>query len=118
MSGRRVEAALLLGYVLAHQDDFDVRWCRGTIAEEIFEPWVGRIAAAGGRVLGGRRVASVEPPSPPGSPGPDGESGRGRVVATTAEGVREVYDPDVVVMATGVVRKWNIPIPIPRPGTK
>ena len=30
---------VLYGYVLAHQDDFDVRWCRGTVAERIFQPW-------------------------------------------------------------------------------
>ena len=53
---------VLYGYVLAHQDDFDVRWCKGTIAEEIFTPWVNKMRAMGGPdvLLGGRRVQTVE----------------------------------------------------------
>lgn len=86
------------GYVLAHQDDFDVRWCKGTIAEEIFQPWVSAIRNAGGRVLGARRVALVEPPGDPRRESPN----KGRVVATTADGISETHRADVVVMATGV----------------
>ena len=74
---------VLYGYVLAHQDDFDVRWCKGTIAEEIFAPWVKRMREAGGPnvVLGGRRVQTVEL----GEPGD-----RARVTVTIANGTSEV----------------------------
>ena len=70
-------------YVLAHQDDFDVRWCKGTIAEEIFAPWVKRMREAGGPnvVLGGRRVQTVEL----GEPGD-----RARVTVSNANGTSEV----------------------------
>ena len=53
---------VLYGYVLAHQDDFDVRWCKGTIAEEIFLPWAREISRVGGSdvLCGGRRVQTVE----------------------------------------------------------
>jgi len=47
-------------YALAHQNDFDVCWPRGSIAETIFTPMVDRIKTAGGQVgrpqqLQGRR---------------------------------------------------------------
>ena len=85
--------------MLAHQDDFDVRWCKGTIAEEIFAPWKREIEKVGGEVFGGRRVARVELAT--------GESNkrRSRVVATTRDGdvvEEETHEADVVVMATGV----------------
>ena len=86
---------VLYRYVLAHQDDFDVRWCKGTIAEEIFTPWAAKMRETGGPdvLRGGRRVQTVEL----GEPG-----SRARVVATAANGTSEIYDADVVVMATGV----------------
>ncbi|KAG9442876.1 hypothetical protein H6P81_018730 [Aristolochia fimbriata] len=31
---------MLYYFLLAHQKDFDVKWCRGTVNEKIFEPWV------------------------------------------------------------------------------
>lgn len=37
-------------YALAHQNDFDVCWPRGSVAETIFTPMVNRIKAAGGQV--------------------------------------------------------------------
>jgi hypothetical protein len=52
-------ASLLLLYLsmqfdaaLAHQNDFDVCWPRGSIAETIFTPMVERIQSAGGQVVG------------------------------------------------------------------
>mmetsp|Transcript_3449 Transcript_3449/g.12444 ORF Transcript_3449/g.12444 Transcript_3449/m.12444 type:complete len:551 (-) Transcript_3449:93-1745(-) len=83
--------AVLNNYVLAHQPDFDVRWCRGSVAEQIFGPWVHRILEAGGVIEGGtavekiavrnNRVASL----------------RARRGGTTLE-----YTPDYVVLAAGV----------------
>lgn len=37
-------------YALGHQNDFDVCWPRGSIAETIFTPMVNRIKASGGQV--------------------------------------------------------------------
>jgi len=56
-------AAAALGalyyYVLAHQADFDVCWCKGSIAEVIFKPWLELIMSQGCRVLGNNRVVDV-----------------------------------------------------------
>ena len=58
--GEQCSAAAALGmlyyFILAHQPDFDVVWCRGTVGEKIFTPWVQRIEAAGGKVITNRRV--------------------------------------------------------------
>ena len=51
--------AALYYFALAHQADFDVRWCRGAVAERIVAPWVAALRARGAAVLGGRRVAEV-----------------------------------------------------------
>ena len=61
--GEQCSAAAALGmlyyFILAHQADFDVLWCRGTVGERIFRPWVERIEQAGGRVLTHRRVTDL-----------------------------------------------------------
>ena len=61
--GEQCSAAAALGmlyyFILAHQPDFDVRWCRGTVGAQIFRPWVKAIEAAGGQVLAHQRVSDV-----------------------------------------------------------
>jgi uncharacterized protein with NAD-binding domain and iron-sulfur cluster len=61
--GEQCSAAATLGmlyyFILAHQADFDVVWCRGTVGEMIFRPWMARIEQAGGRVLTQRRVSDL-----------------------------------------------------------
>ncbi|MDY6784259.1 MAG: FAD-dependent oxidoreductase [Cyanobacteriota bacterium] len=61
--GEQCSAAAALGmlyyFILAHQPDFDVVWCRGTVGEKIFKPWVQQIESAGGKVLANRRVNDV-----------------------------------------------------------
>ncbi len=61
--GEQCSAAAALGmlyyFILAHQPDFDVRWCRGTVGEMIFRPWVKQIEQAGGRILANHRVSDV-----------------------------------------------------------
>lgn len=61
--GEQCSAAAALGmlyfFILAHQPDFDVVWCRGTVGEKIFRPWVERIEKAGARVLPNRRVTDL-----------------------------------------------------------
>mgnify|MGYP001791561233 CR=1 FL=1 len=62
--GEQCSAAAAIGmlyyFILAHQPDFDVRWCRGTVGEMIFRPWVERIEALGGKVLANKRVSDVQ----------------------------------------------------------
>jgi uncharacterized protein with NAD-binding domain and iron-sulfur cluster len=61
--GEQCSAAAALGmlyyFILAHQPDFDVVWCRGTVGEKIFQPWVARIEQAGGKVLTNQRVGDL-----------------------------------------------------------
>ena len=61
--GEQCSAAATLGmlyyFILAHQSDFDVVWCRGTTAEMIFQPWVEKITSQGGKVLTNQRVSDI-----------------------------------------------------------
>lgn len=61
--GEQCSAAAALGmlyyFILAHQPDFDVVWCRGTVGEKIFQPWIERIEKAGGKVLTNQRVSDI-----------------------------------------------------------
>ena len=61
--GEQCSAAAALGmlyyFILAHQPDFDVVWCRGTVGEKIFKPWIEKIEKAGGQVLTNKRVSDI-----------------------------------------------------------
>lgn len=61
--GEQCSAAAALGmlyyFILAHQPDFDVVWCRGTVGERIFKPWVQQIEEVGGKVLTNKRVSDL-----------------------------------------------------------
>jgi uncharacterized protein with NAD-binding domain and iron-sulfur cluster len=61
--GEQCSAAAALGmlyyFILAHQPDFDVVWCRGTVGEKIFAPWVQKIEKVGGKVLTNKRVTDI-----------------------------------------------------------
>ncbi len=61
--GEQCSAAAALGmlyyFILAHQPDFDVVWCRGTVGEKIFKPWIESIEKAGGKVLTNKRVSDI-----------------------------------------------------------
>jgi uncharacterized protein with NAD-binding domain and iron-sulfur cluster len=101
--GEQCSAAAALGmlyyFILAHQPDFDVVWCRGTVGEMIFRPWVQRIEQAGGKVFTQRRVTDLILA--------DGDSGNGEKTGSlpTATGVvcgDEVFEADAVVFAVGV----------------
>ncbi|KAK9823485.1 hypothetical protein WJX72_003089 [[Myrmecia] bisecta] len=94
--GEQLSAAAALGalyyFVLAHQADFDVRWCRGPVAERIFRPFIGKLEALGGRILAGRRVQRIEA----------GTAGLpSRVVVSSGDSV-EVHECDVLVFSVGV----------------
>ena len=90
--GEQCSAAAALGmlyyFILAHQPDFDVVWCRGTVGEMIFRPWVERIEQAGARVLTHRRVSDLTLDS----------TGK----ATGVVCGDEVFDADAVIFAVGV----------------
>ncbi|WP_036486141.1 FAD-dependent oxidoreductase [Myxosarcina sp. GI1] len=61
--GEQCSAAAALGmlyyFILAHQPDFDVVWCRGTVGEQIFKPWIESIEKSGGKVLTDKRVSDI-----------------------------------------------------------
>ncbi|KAL6963679.1 hypothetical protein U1Q18_034685 [Sarracenia purpurea var. burkii] len=55
----RCSAAATLGmlnFILAHQKDFDLVWCRGTVKEKIFEPWMDSMRNQGCKFRERRRV--------------------------------------------------------------
>lgn len=62
--GEECSAAAALGmlyyFILAHQPNFDVVWCRGTVGEMIFQPWINKIEELGGKVLTNQRVTDIE----------------------------------------------------------
>ena len=62
--GEQCSAAAALGmlyyFILAHQPDFDVVWCRGTVGEYIFNPWVKQIEQLGGNVKTNQRVTELK----------------------------------------------------------
>ncbi|BAY61303.1 hypothetical protein NIES22_13680 [Calothrix brevissima NIES-22] len=90
--GEQCSAAATLGmlyfFILAHQSDFDVVWCRGTVGEKIFLPWVEKIEKAGAQVLSKRRVTDVII---------DGNNRAKGVVCGD-----EVFEADAVIFAVGV----------------
>lgn len=61
--GEQCSAAATLGmlyyFILAHQPNFDVVWCRGTVGETIFQPWIQRIEQAGGQLMANQRVSDI-----------------------------------------------------------
>ncbi|MBD2338326.1 FAD-dependent oxidoreductase [Calothrix sp. FACHB-156] len=90
--GEQCSAAATLGmlyfFILAHQADFDVVWCRGTVGEKIFRPWVELIEKSGATVLSQKRVTDVIVDS-----------------NNRATGVvcgDEVFDADAVIFAVGI----------------
>ncbi|MEA5582657.1 FAD-dependent oxidoreductase [Nodularia harveyana UHCC-0300] len=90
--GEQCSAAATLGmlyfFILAHQADFDVVWCRGTVGEKIFRPWVERIEKAGAKVLPHHPVTDLIVDS-----------------QNRAQGVvcgDRVFDADAVIFAVGV----------------
>lgn len=61
--GEQCSAAAALGilyyFILAHQPNFDVVWCRGTVGEKIFQPWIEKIEELGGKVLTNKKVTDI-----------------------------------------------------------
>ncbi|CAM9879016.1 unnamed protein product, partial [Ascophyllum nodosum] len=89
-----VVLGMLYFYVLAHQPDFDVRWCTGPITEKLFAPLVDKIKANGGRVRGGMFVTDVTV---------DSKNKATSVQARNAEGGETVsFDADAVVLCVSI----------------
>jgi uncharacterized protein with NAD-binding domain and iron-sulfur cluster len=90
--GEQCSAAAALGmlyyFILAHQPDFDVRWCRGTVGAQIFRPWVQAIEAAGGQVLANQRVLDVV------------TDGSNRITGVVCGD--QVFQADAVVFSVGI----------------
>ncbi|OVA15939.1 Amine oxidase [Macleaya cordata] len=80
---------LLYYFVLAHQRDFDVVWCRGTIREKVFEPWLDTIKANGCQFLEGRKVTDFKL---------NEETG---CISEVVCG-EEMYGADAIVLAVGI----------------
>ncbi len=89
--GEQCSAAATLGmlyyFILAHQPDFDVVWCRGTVGEKIFRPWVEKIAQVGAKVLANKRVTDLIT---------DGNQVKGVVCGN------ETFAADAVVFSVGI----------------
>uniref|UniRef100_A0A0G4HSZ0 Amine oxidase domain-containing protein n=1 Tax=Chromera velia CCMP2878 TaxID=1169474 RepID=A0A0G4HSZ0_9ALVE len=92
----KLSAAVVLGmlkfYVLGHQPDFDVCWCRGSVSEEIFQPFVRSLEEKGADIRGGSFVREIKG-------GPDG---RVQSVVYEKGGERIEETADAVVLAVGV----------------
>ena len=85
-------AALSCFHVFALQSKgaFDVRWCRGSIAEKIFKPWTMLLQSRGVQIRGGSRVTSITSNS---------SSKWKYLVAVNGE--KELISCDAVIMAVG-----------------
>jgi uncharacterized protein with NAD-binding domain and iron-sulfur cluster len=96
--GEQCSAAAALGmlyyFILAHQPDFDVVWCRGTVGEQIFKPWVEQITQAGGKILAQKRVSDLRIDS------------MGRATGVVCGD--EVFDADAVIFAVGITGMQKI----------
>ncbi|KAF8405455.1 hypothetical protein HHK36_010361 [Tetracentron sinense] len=80
---------MLYYFILAHQKDFDVVWCRGTVREKIFEPWMESIRDKGGEFLEGRMVTDFSLSEETGC------------ISEVVCG-KERYKADVVILAAGI----------------
>jgi uncharacterized protein with NAD-binding domain and iron-sulfur cluster len=96
--GEQCSAAAALGmlyyFILAHQPNFDVVWCRGTVGEKIFRPWVDRIEKLGAKVLTNRRVTDLI-------------AGSNNQVTNVVCG-GETFEADAVIFAVGVTGMQKI----------
>ena len=90
--GEQCSAAAALGmlyyFILAHQPNFDVVWCRGTVGEKIFKPWVEAIEKLGGKVQTNRRVTDLT----------IDDNNQAKAVICG----QEKFDADAVIFAVGI----------------
>ncbi len=90
--GEQCSAAAALGmlyyFILGHQPNFDVVWCRGTVGEKIFKPWVEAIEELGGKIETNQRVTDLIV----------GDNNQARAVVCGDK----IFDADAVIFAVGV----------------
>lgn len=90
--GEQCSAAAALGmlyyFILAHQPNFDVVWCRGTVGEMIFKPWVENIEKLGGKVLTKQRVTDLI------------INDRGQATGVVCED--QIFEADAVIFAVSI----------------
>jgi uncharacterized protein with NAD-binding domain and iron-sulfur cluster len=98
-------AALSCFHVFALQSRgaFDVRWCRGSISENIFEPWQVQLEQRGVQVRGGARVSCIEK-----NDIDSGDNQQKLKYSITLDGAKDegkesgnVIDCDAIVLAVG-----------------
>lgn len=81
-------------YALAHQNDFDICWCKGSVAERIFNPLVEKIKASGGNIIGNQAVIDLRMNT-------EGKID-GVVAKDTQTGKETVYEADAVILAISI----------------
>ncbi|XP_068646798.1 uncharacterized protein [Aristolochia californica] len=86
---------MLYYFILAHQQDFDVKWCRGTVKEKIFNPWVESMILKNCQVHENKTVTDFSL---------DEETGG---ISEVICG-RESYPADAVILALGVTQLQEI----------
>lgn len=86
-------AALSCFHVFALQSRgaFDARWCRGSISEKIFDPWMDQLEKRHVSIRGGARVSSIE------------KNESGKYIVSLDDGIDEgnAIECDAVVLAVG-----------------
>jgi hypothetical protein len=93
-------------FALQSRGAFDVRWCRGSIAEKIFAPWRKKLLARGVTVQSSARVSTITrdgeeaAATPYATPYATPPSGR---LVVRVEGRSELLLADAVVLAVGAV---------------
>ncbi len=96
--GEQCSAAAALGmlyyFILGHQPNFDVVWCRGTVGEMIFKPWVENIENLGGKVLTKQRVTDLI------------VDDNGKAKGVVCED--QIFEADAVIFAVGISGMKNI----------
>ncbi|KAJ4963541.1 hypothetical protein NE237_023480 [Protea cynaroides] len=81
--------AMLYYFVVAHQKDFDVAWCRGTVEEKIFMPWMDSMRDEGCEFLEGSMVTDFSV---------NGETGS---ISEVVCG-KDSYEADAIILAVGI----------------
>jgi len=104
-------AALSCFHVFALQSRgaFDVRWCRGSISELIFEPWQQQLEKRGVQVRGGARVTYIDEFKNGDDFNSDGfhDDSSYSITLDTANG-QEIIDCDAIVLAVGATSMSKI----------
>jgi len=82
-------------FALAHQQDFDVRWCKGPVGATLLQPLMESTRQKGCTIMTGRRATHVMAEG-------SGQSTMYRIATTNASGQVEEWAADAVVLAVGV----------------